>query len=218
MDPAVGWSSGSATPKLDQASDVEREVGHPDLRARPGETDRTDDQPHGLLLHREDMLDGSPVPRAPGIAAADVCRQRPTVQASAVDMANEPVSLQERLILLRAIGRIRPDSGAGVRGVEQALAQQMPVVPAGVRDLPAANQSITSIDTRVGLVTEARDRNVQQRAIPFAPGLARLDGPTGVHVFLGAPSPVDPARWEPRITMRCEVLAAGMDRFASRLQ
>ena len=59
-----------------------------------------------------------------------------------MDVADEPVSLQERLVLLRSIRGVGPDAGAGVRGVKQTLAQQLPVVPAGVRDLPAADQSI----------------------------------------------------------------------------
>ena len=33
-----------------------------------------------------------------------------------MDVADESVPLQERLVLLRAIGRVRPDAGAGVRG------------------------------------------------------------------------------------------------------
>ena len=60
-DPAVGWSGGNADPKLDQAPDVEGEGGHADLRARPGEADRPDHQSHRLLLHREHMLDRSPL-------------------------------------------------------------------------------------------------------------------------------------------------------------
>ena len=101
-----------------------------------------------------------------------------------MDVADEPVPRQERLVLLRSVRGIGPDAGAGVRGVEQALAQQPPVVPAGVRNLPAADQSIPSVDARMGLVSKGRDRNVQHRAIPIAPGLARLDRPAGVHVFL----------------------------------
>ena len=54
-NPAVGPSGG------DQAADVEGEVGHADLRAGSGETDGSDDQPHRLLLHREHMLDRSPL-------------------------------------------------------------------------------------------------------------------------------------------------------------
>ena len=59
-DPAVGWSSGNAAPKLDQAPEVVGEVGHPDLGARPGQADRPDHQSHRLLLHREHVLDRSP--------------------------------------------------------------------------------------------------------------------------------------------------------------
>ena len=183
-DPAVGGSSGDTAPKLNEPPEVVGKVGHPDLRARPGETDRADDQPHGLLLYREHMLDRSPVARAPGIAAADVCREWSARPAAAVDVADESVPLKERLVLLRAIGGVGPDAGAGVRGVEQASAQQPAVVPAGVGDVPAADQSIPSVDARVGLGAEARDRNVQHRTIPIAWGLAGLDRPTGVHVFL----------------------------------
>ena len=127
---------------------------------------------------------GSPVARAPGIAAADVCREWSARPAAAVDMADESVPLQERLILLRAIGGVGPDAAARVRGVEQALAQPMPVVPAGVGDVPAADQSIPSVDARVRLGAEARDRNLRHRAILIASGLAGLDGPTSVNVFL----------------------------------
>ena len=141
------------------------------------------------------MLDRSPVPRASGIAAADVCRERPAGLAVAVDMADESVPLQERLVLLRAICGVGPDAGAGVRGVEQALAQQPPVVPAGVGDLPAADQPIPAINARVGLVSEGRDRNVQEcPALRIRPGLARLDGSAGRPRPSGAPSQADPAR------------------------
>ena len=80
-----------------------------------------------------------------------------------MDVADESVPLQECLVLLGTIGGVGPDAGAGVRGVEQALAQQPPVVPAGVGDVPAADQPIPAIDARVGLVSEGRDRNVQER-------------------------------------------------------
>ena len=101
-----------------------------------------------------------------------------------MDAADEPVPLQERLVLLGSIRGVGPDAGARVRGVEQALTQPMPVVPASVRDLPAADQSLASVDARVRLVAEGRDRNVQHRSIPIAPGLPGLDRPTGSHIFL----------------------------------
>ena len=59
--PAVGPSGGDPGAELDQAADVEGEVGHADLRVGPGETDGSDDQPHRLLLHREHVLDGCPL-------------------------------------------------------------------------------------------------------------------------------------------------------------
>ena len=65
---------------------------------------------------------------------ADVYRQRATGRATTMDVADEPVPLQERLVLLRAIGGVGPDAGTGVRGVEQTLAQLPAVVPAGVGD------------------------------------------------------------------------------------
>ena len=46
--------------------------------------------------------------------------------ASAVDVADEPVPLQERFVLLQAIGRVGPGAGAGVRGVERPLAERRP--------------------------------------------------------------------------------------------
>ena len=52
---------GDPASELDEATDVEGEVGHADLRAGSGETDRADDQSHDLLLHREHVLDPSAV-------------------------------------------------------------------------------------------------------------------------------------------------------------
>ena len=45
--------------KLDEEPDIKGEVGHANLRMGPSQTDRADHQPHGLFLHREDMLDRS---------------------------------------------------------------------------------------------------------------------------------------------------------------
>ena len=50
-----------------------------------GETHPADDQSHGLFLYREHVFDRSPIPRAPGIAAADVCREWSARPAAAVD-------------------------------------------------------------------------------------------------------------------------------------
>ena len=85
-NPVVAPSGGDPAAELHQATDVEGEVGHADLRAGSGKTDRADDQSHGLLLHREHVLDRSPVAGAGGIAAADVCRQRSAKRASAMGM------------------------------------------------------------------------------------------------------------------------------------
>ena len=59
--PVIRPSGGDPGVELDQAADVEGEVGHPDPGARPGQADRPDHQSHRLLLHREDMLDRSPL-------------------------------------------------------------------------------------------------------------------------------------------------------------
>ena len=77
-NPVVAPSGGDPASELNQATDVEGEVGHADLRAGSGETDRADDQSHGLLLYCGHVLHWSPDARAPGVAAADVCRQRTT--------------------------------------------------------------------------------------------------------------------------------------------
>ena len=98
------------------------------------------------------MLDGSPVLRAPSIAAADVYRRRAAKWALAADVADEPAALQERFILLRVIGRVGPDARTGVRGFEQALAQKPAIMPAGVGALPKADQPKPPVDARVGLV------------------------------------------------------------------
>ena len=59
-NPADGPSGGDPAAELDEATDVEGKVGHSDLRSRPGETDRADDQSHGLFLYREHVFDRSP--------------------------------------------------------------------------------------------------------------------------------------------------------------
>ena len=53
--PVIRPSGGDPAVELDQAADVEGEVGHAGLRAGPGQADRADHQSHRLLLHREHM-------------------------------------------------------------------------------------------------------------------------------------------------------------------
>ena len=71
----------------DAAPGVVGKVGHPDADAGsgPGQPDRANRQSHGMLLHREDVLDRRPVAGAPGIATADVRWQRPPGWAAPVD-------------------------------------------------------------------------------------------------------------------------------------
>ena len=100
-------------------------------------------------------------------------------------VADEPVALQVRFILLRAIRRIRPDPRTGVRGIEQSLAQEPAVVPAGIGHHPATDKSIPSVDARVRFVPEGRDGNLRMpRARGVGPGPTGLDRPSRVDIFL----------------------------------
>ena len=130
-------SGGDAALQLDESLEVVGEVGHPD--AGPGQPDRTNRQSHGLLLHREDMLDWCPVAGAPSVATTNVRRQWPSRRAAPVDVADEAAALQPGLVPLRAIGGIRPHAGPGVRGIKETFAQEPAIVPAGVGDVPAAD-------------------------------------------------------------------------------
>ncbi len=106
----------------------------PNLRARrTGHTDRADHQPHGLFLHHEDMLDWSVIVQVSGVATADVHRQRSTGRVTTMIVADEPVPLQESLVLLRAIGGVGPDAGTGVRDSERCPHQGWPVVSIAAR-------------------------------------------------------------------------------------
>ena len=66
--------------------------------------------------------------------------QRPFGQAAPVNVAGEAVALRPGLVPLRAVGSIGPHAGPGVRGIEEAFAQELAVVTAGVGDVPAADQ------------------------------------------------------------------------------
>ena len=132
----------------DESLEVAGEVGHPDEDTGPGQPDRANRQSHGLLLHSEDMHDRCPVAGAPGIATADVWRQRPSGWAAPVDVAGEAVALQLGLVWLRAVGRIGPHAGPGVRGIETAFAQELAVVAVGL----VTSQQQISLNRRSMLV------------------------------------------------------------------
>lgn len=133
-DPTVGWSGGNAAPELDEAPDLEGEVRAMPIFVRVrSQADRADRQPHGLFLHREDMLDRSVIVRVSGVATADVHRQRSTGRVTTMVVADEPVPLQESLVLPRAIGGVGPDAGIGVRDSERCPHQGWPVVSIAAR-------------------------------------------------------------------------------------
>ncbi len=98
------------------------------------------------------MLDRRPVARAPGVAATDVRRRRPSGWAAPVDVADEAVALQPGLVSLRAVGGIGPHAGAGAGGIEEGFAQEPAVVAAGVGDVPAADQPEPPVNAGVSLV------------------------------------------------------------------
>ena len=98
----------------DEALEVIGQVGHPDLDARTGDADGADEQPHAVLLASEHVLDRRTHGGALRIGPGDMLGQWPTWHAPLVDIALEHAALEERLVLLGAIGRVRPHPRASV--------------------------------------------------------------------------------------------------------
>ena len=89
-------------------------VRHADLDASAGDADGAHDEAHAVLLSGEDMLDRRTHGGSLRIGSGDALRHRPARWLLLVDMTGEHALGEERLVLLRPVGRIGPDPGAGV--------------------------------------------------------------------------------------------------------
>ncbi len=120
------------------------------------------------------------------VGAARGLRHRPTRRLLAMDAADEAVPFEERLVRLRAVGRVGPDGARGVGLVEQPLAQPRALVGGGVGRVLAPDQPVLAVDGDMVLVAECRDGDVDWRNRPTRPrlGLAELDRPARVAVLL----------------------------------
>ena len=108
--PLRGSRPGRPVLQPDQAAHVVGEVGETDLHRGAGNADGAHDEPHPVLLTCEHVLDLCADLRAPGIGPGYVFGQLPPRLSLLMDVAGEHATREERLVLLRAIGGVRPDA------------------------------------------------------------------------------------------------------------
>ncbi len=124
--PLARRSGDSETIEEDQPAEVVNEVGHADLGFRPGDADGADEEVHFVLLHGEDVFDAGADFGLERVGAPRRLRPEPARRLLAMDAADEPVLFEERLIGLRAVGRVGPDGARGVGLVEPPSRSRAP--------------------------------------------------------------------------------------------
>src|SRR5271168_3011995 len=130
-------SGGGETIEEDEPPEVVDEIGHADLGFRPGDADGSDEEVHLVLLHGEDVFDAGADFGLERVGVPRRLRHGPARRLLAMDAADEPVLFEERLIGLRAVGRVGSDGARGVGLVEQPLTQPRALVGRSVGRVPA---------------------------------------------------------------------------------
>lgn len=130
-------------------------------QAGAGDTDGPHDEPHAVFLPGEHVLDC----RAHGgsfcIGPGDAFGHRPARRLLLVDVAGEHPLGEERLVLLRSVGRVRPDTRSGVVLADH-VGQPGAIVGIGRARIPCADQPVDPVDADVVLVPEYRDGEVDR--------------------------------------------------------
>ena len=126
----------------------------------PSNADGADEHAHPVFLSCKDVLDaradhGLERVRPPGGA-----RHRAARRLLAVNAADEPVRLKERLVGFGPVGRVGPDPACSVGFGEQILAQPRAFVSRRVAGLPLPDQAVVAVDCDVVLTAEGRNRDV----------------------------------------------------------
>ena len=84
------------------------EFGHGDFDPVAGNADHSDELPLAVLLAGEHLFDRQAFSRAPGIGSGFVLGHRAAPHAPLADNALGNALLDERVVFLRAIGRVWP--------------------------------------------------------------------------------------------------------------
>src|SRR5215213_1063154 len=182
----------------DQPAHVIGQVSQSDFRGGPGDPDGAHDQPEAALLGRKHRLNSRAHPRAGSVGPSLHGGEAEPRSAAEVNLRDEAVLLQKRLVGFRAVGRIGPDRAGGVRLV-QNRPKLSPVVGCCVRDREPPHEAVGSIDADVVLVAKHRDGNLDPplpRGLGGRLGPGPLQGPAGIPILLGQPlGLVLPASW-----------------------
>src|SRR5215213_6083252 len=182
----------------DQPAHVIGQVSQSDFRGGPGDPDGAHDQPEAALLGRKHRLNSRAHPRAGSVGPSLHGGEAEPRSAAEVNLRDEAVLLQKRLVGFRAVGRIGPDRAGGVRLV-QNRPKLSPVVGCCVRDREPPHEAVGSIDADVVLVAKHRDGNLDPplpRGLGGGLGPGPLQGPAGIPILLGQPlGLVLPASW-----------------------
>src|SRR5215213_10148097 len=162
----------------DQPAHVIGQVSQSDFRGGPGDPDGAHDQPEAALLGRKHRLNSRAHPRAGSVGPSLHGGEAEPRSAAEVNLRDEAVLLQKRLVGFRAVGRIGPDRAGGVRLV-QNRPKLSPVVGCCVRDREPPHEAVGSIDADVVLVAKHRDGNLDP---PLPRGLGGRLGPGPLQV------------------------------------
>ena len=111
-----------------------------------------DEQPHVAHPLGEQALNRRAHGRALCIGLGDVLRQRPKRHTFLVSVALEDAPLEDRLVLLRSIGRVYPFARADVLCGDR-IRQPRPVLNIGRAGIPSADQPVSPVDADVIVAT-----------------------------------------------------------------
>jgi len=126
---------------VDEAFEVERDVGEADLYLGPLDADRADEQAHAVFLCGKDVLDSRTYFGASGIGALALRRKWLSRCTAEVDFRYPPRAQDGPLVFLAAIGSIRPDRAAGVVRIDQV--RQFPaIVAGGITGAPRPDEAV----------------------------------------------------------------------------
>lgn len=98
---------------------------------------------------------------------ADVGRHRPALRLAVEELDAEAVLRHERFVRPRSVGAVSAGRGAGVGRVQQTSTQHPPAMPAGVSDVPLADEAGAAVDAGMALFSEDRD-GASARLVPSA--------------------------------------------------
>src|SRR6516164_10883071 len=103
-----------------------------------------------------------------------------------MDVADETILVQERLVGSRSVGGIGPHPARRIALVEQALAQTTALIGSRICGRPSADEAETAIDRDMGLIAKERDCQIdwRRRAILARFGLAEFDRPARVAILV----------------------------------